>query len=549
MFSRGINFSNSYIGGTRFWSWWSQRPILQIYNILFTYNRKSRIADIFKKLVFFSLKQTQSLQNKLGIFGQQFDLTELYQFEARYFQYSLIKNNILFIHQYTSDSDTKLSFNSQVNDRVGDNFNKQFMIFKFGCSTHVHGVPSTSLFGVCEENDRFPDQQPWYCKYVFYSHELFDFLSQLMRNSKSKIDRNDCSLKFCCQSDQNHASHQNITTQDWGSSCSDNCSSNSGDQDDILSNSSSNLSFSFNFNLNFNVNSTVNVNKRQVGSNCANNNNNIGSTHIRIQQQKDSNWIHGDECESQFIEKQLFKLESKICIVDKLYDVHLQYQSNASSIVRKLAQGLNRHAKNGNIHQNFDGNNGDRHITKPGNHLNKFDYIRYLRQYLSIDKRTLLDKLHLAIENAFIFSKKFPSTVLTQAYVDENKCKVIYELVLLAELQWKSKFFKFGVPVSMVRDRGNNGNSQQKNNFNSKSKNKNKYNHSMSGKIYSSRNILTPFTAQNNVRLNCGGGDLPQNSWVCDKFLFNDCLSFYNQYDSSIHRQTNLVCDSYYNFN
>ena len=516
-------------------------------NNTYNFDRGSNIAEIFKKLVFFSVKRTQSLQNKLGPFGLKFNLTELYQFEARYFQYSLIKNNILFIRQYGTIENNNINgddfncnhkqknhnlnvnkstnkyctyANTNIISKVNHNCKttcKQLMIFKFGCACpNGGGRTSLQLFGVCEENNRFPDQQPWHCKHVLYKHELFDFLSSLVSGGWGKDQ----------QRYLDHQLAQDCVSSRWGA---DEC------EEDSSSNSSINIVINVNVNRNLGgPNVKVASGSVNVGSGCNQSVVSFGNGGIKHQ--------HAKKCELQFIEKEILKLESKIGIIYKTFDIRLGYQSNSNAIVRKLGQGLGRIGKNGdNIH--YD-SKPTKHMMEKRNSLNKFEYVKYLCWYLSVDKRTLLNKLVLAIENAFIFSKKFPSTVLTQAYVDENKCKVIYELVLLAELQCKSKFFKFGVPVSVIDQ--SNKNSHKKNNW-ARNKNSKRVcfnnctNINKRGKIYFSQNILTPYMVRNNVRLNCNGY-LPENSWICDKYVYNDYLSVYNQFDPSIHRSSNSIC-------
>ena len=124
------------------------------------------MIDTFKKMVFFSLKTTETLSEKLygyqNYANRKADLQGLYHFEAKYFQYCVLQNNVRFIKDVSK--------------------NIEYFVFKFGHSKHVYhssreyemylklqhnqNASSTTravkksnsyshvpLYGVCEVND------------------------------------------------------------------------------------------------------------------------------------------------------------------------------------------------------------------------------------------------------------------------------------------------------------------------------------------------------------------------------------------------------------
>ena len=148
------------------------------------------MVDIFKKLVFFSLQNTSMLNQRVncnignmcqcacGNYGtlKRFDLQALYRFEAKFFQYSMLRNNIRFIKNYQT--------------------NKEYMIFKFGHSKKVcskknnRNSNSVALFAICEENDRWPRAQPWHCKHVVKLDQLLNFFSAMCLHSHHRPTNN-----------------------------------------------------------------------------------------------------------------------------------------------------------------------------------------------------------------------------------------------------------------------------------------------------------------------------------------------------------------------
>ena len=114
-------------------------------------NFSESMIDIFKKMVFLSLKGTQSLCHKLKInhVNKKEDLQGLYHFEAKYFQYSILRHNVRFIKDLSQ--------------------NKEYFVFKFGHVTRVQ------LYGVCEVNNRFyRGAQPWHCRSIVTLKQMMD---------------------------------------------------------------------------------------------------------------------------------------------------------------------------------------------------------------------------------------------------------------------------------------------------------------------------------------------------------------------------------------
>ena len=122
------------------------------------------------------------LKEQLGDYAQSISLQSLYQFEARFFQCSLLRNNVLFITDYNhrhSNSNSNFDCNSTSYNYYYDsnvcnvNNGKRYMIFKFGRASIENGA----IYAICEENNRFPMQQPWHCKYVMTYDELVQFFN------------------------------------------------------------------------------------------------------------------------------------------------------------------------------------------------------------------------------------------------------------------------------------------------------------------------------------------------------------------------------------
>ena len=180
------------------------------------------VNEIFKKLVFVSLTTTALLQHSLGDCGYDTNLQSLYQFEARYFQCSLICNNVLFITDYNNDDDSiddndinnnndngnnseinnnsnnsnnhnsnsncnsKYDCRSEESNRQGKGKGKRYMIFKFGRCNPESGP----LYAICQENNRFPYEQPWHCKYVMPWYQLIKFFGIKNNNNKNNTTVN-----------------------------------------------------------------------------------------------------------------------------------------------------------------------------------------------------------------------------------------------------------------------------------------------------------------------------------------------------------------------
>ena len=447
------------------------------------------------------------MDNKNGV---AFDLTELYKFESRYFQCSLLHNNILFVNDYRYHRD---------NNNLSKSKYKRYMIFRFGRSQR-----DSPLFAVCDENNRFPKQQPWHCKFILTTKELLQFLCQSPNLSSQSICQ--------CESIAHTAlpMHKNLQS-------------------------------------NYFAESTLN-------------------SHSHPQS-------HSHGCHLHVIEKELLLMKSRVPVIDKKYNPTFRYRANTQLIICKLYEGFRRYDANA---RNLKNNNSKKRIHNHGNYgihrtrgdhhnhnhnggvnsnlmskskiLNKFDYLEYLRLTLCVDRQLLLNKLNIAIKNAFLFVRKYPSTALTQAYIDANQCKISYELVILAELRYKKKYFKFGVPLGVTdiicsnynykycdykNINGNNVNNINNNvniginnirmhtlNNNNNNDNNNDNNNNNNSKCYFAQNILSPYMVMNNVRLNSTNGILPENSWISEKYVNNDNLSFYNQYDLSFHHYNNF---------
>ena len=139
------------------------------------YQNSDPMVEIFKKLIFFSMKKTQTFNQKLNHKHNYYIQTDmngvskvnsqrLFHFEAKLFQCCLLQNRIRFIKDYKQ--------------------NKEYLIFKFGHSrrlnqkeyhklihnsgNHDHNQISkyVALYGICEHNNRFPKCQPWHCRSI-----------------------------------------------------------------------------------------------------------------------------------------------------------------------------------------------------------------------------------------------------------------------------------------------------------------------------------------------------------------------------------------------
>ena len=151
--------------------------------------------DIFKKMVFFSLKGSESLRDKIYYnyhssrshkrFDKQLQtesVQSLYQFEAKYFQCSVLLHNVRFIK-----------------DLFG---NREFLVFKFGHGKHLHynrnynknshknkHLSRVPLYGVCEMNNRFWDgAQPWHCRWIMTLDEMIRFFN--IKNDNVVLNKN-----------------------------------------------------------------------------------------------------------------------------------------------------------------------------------------------------------------------------------------------------------------------------------------------------------------------------------------------------------------------
>ena len=100
----------------------------------------------------------------------------LYQFEGRYFQFSCLTGNCLFIRCWNHAS--------KYNREMKRNY-QQYMVFKFGNTCCKRNGSIETFYGFCEENDRKPKQQHWHCKYVFTIDQLITFMRSKLRHHKA----------------------------------------------------------------------------------------------------------------------------------------------------------------------------------------------------------------------------------------------------------------------------------------------------------------------------------------------------------------------------
>ena len=112
---------------------------------------------IFTDFLFFNHKATDALCGKLGLSLDVCDkqLTQaIYQFEARHFQYSVLRKNIRFVKDYRENNE------------------KEYMIFRFGHVTQQN----ESVYGICQRNNR-RGQQPWMCQHLLTCVEMLRFFN------------------------------------------------------------------------------------------------------------------------------------------------------------------------------------------------------------------------------------------------------------------------------------------------------------------------------------------------------------------------------------
>ena len=280
----------------------------------------------------------------------------------------------------------------------------------------------------------------------------------------------------------------------------------------------------------------------------------------------------------EWIEKQLLAMQQRIPVISKEYNGEYDYRSNVAVILFKLKQGFRRYDKPESCTLDdvvFD-NNGN--LLDRSKSLNKFEYLHYLSKYLRMSREDLLCK---SIVDAFKFVKRFPNTALTQTYIDETHGRITFELIILAELEHSGHYFRFGIPVCLIENgkcefcsatNGNNGSnniinngiisSSSGNNSGSRSTrssiisgsgspthcihsihDNNTYGLGQNSEIsyYTAQNILTANMVANNVRLNSRGGVLARNTWVDDKFINDDGVSFYNHFDPSWHARNKQI--------
>ena len=211
----------------------------------------------------------------------------------------------------------------------------------------------------------------------------------------------------------------------------------------------------------------------------------------------------------------LMKITDK-CVFKK-FDCNIGYNSNTNKIGRMLKHGFYDYQKGLKKRQEMElrsCNHRNNKKNKNGNtrkklkNEDKFSYLNYICEMMNLSNvKELLEILSESIENAFLFAQKYPQTVLTHAYIDEESGNVSFELVLLAEIfdSFNNKYYKFGVPIGKC--------------LNNKTK---KY-------YYEAKNILTPKMAIDNIRLNSKNAALNSNDWVFSMNDFNS--SFYMKYN------------------
>ena len=568
------------------------------------------ITQIFRKVVFFSVKGTTALQSKIGIcncsnkincrhddiyknliynnnndddnidkWPTTSNLQHLYQFEARYFQYSLLCHNILFIKDYSR------------NEKY-----KEFMIFKFGHTRIVNSYndntdakdntdsmetrsrsTSTStpnievaLYGVCVKNDRYPAEQPWHCKYIKTLTELLKFFhansnciacdsdsnSNGSNSSNSgglgALSTRSSSMSSVLSSVTSGARRNNCATIAVGERTQPNR------MDVILGRFDNNVNFLGDKNRSGLVGAQMaasenqqTTNSKSADSNC--NDNNVNRNNIYSNSSSSANSNSNSNITSVcLLQKTLMEMQTKIKFVKLFYDATKSYQPNVNHILRKIKQGFRKYDRkrgsknsaNGNSNKYNNYNNHGNHNNNNNNDVknfdnasfkkwsingfNKFEYLDNLCQLYKIDRETMMKKLSESITNAFKFVREYPNTALTQVYIDEHDAKYSHELVICGEIVIETK----------TKTKTNNTNTLVYHTFgiavNSKQAKK-------GSTFYLAKNILTPSMAANNIRLNLQNikhndnktnqENNCDNMWIATHFIENENKSFFKYTD------------------
>ena len=459
-------------------------------------HRSKRKVGIFTQFLFFSHAATTALCGKLGLSQNRCDSQSIYQFEARYFQYSVLAKNIRFCKDYRTNNNN----NNSSNNSNGISY----MIFKFGKVSQVTG---TELYAICVENNR-PKQQPWICQHILTLDEMLKYFNlhkqalnvregflnamRIESNCVSKVFDTDCECRAQIPKiwrTLNHGykqyvrdmANKNINTN---SNCL--CGENFSGwfNDDLVSTRSNNSTNSNNSNISSNYSSSSSIS--DTWSVIAN----LGRIKS-VSVDSDSNSV----CSS--------------CGSSR--------SSTISAISRRRKCGKSGNGrKGGKGSKGSKGSKGDRE-GKIKNE-DKFCFLESICSELGFSlcddenfnhlSKALLGVLSRAIENAIKFAQKYPDTVLTQAYIDEENGFITYELVLIAEIINKkmNKYYKFAVPIAeQINSNGD--------------------------KYYKAENILTPKMVVDNVRLNSENARFKKGTWIAD---INDITkSFYKQVDKT----------------
>ena len=402
---------------------------------------------IFTEFLFFSHKATDTLCEKLGLSKDTCDTQSIYQFEARYFQYSVLGKRIRFCKD----------------NRKG----KEYMIFKFG---RISQVTDTALYAICEENNR-SQQQPWMCQHIFTLKEMVKFFGlheqalnvqqgfldgmRIKTNCVSRVFNVDCECrprteKIGNMLESNYQQYlKDLAVRNGGSIVNFNNSNNNinSDSDDLVSTRSNSSNYSGTRSVSLDSDSNSVCSSRSMKS-ARSNGGYSGKKHG-----------YGNKNEFKIKNEDKFTFLEKIC--------------------REMGLGLGLGFQ----------------------HTFGYSFHRLPRELIVI--------LRESIEDAIKFARKYPNTVLTQAYINEENGKISYELVLLGEICNKSmdKYYKFAVPI--VECTNNN----------------------TGDKYYKAENILTPKMVIDNVRLNSENATFKQDTWIAD---INDITtSFYEKIDST----------------
>ena len=372
-------------------------------------NRSRRKVGIFTEFLFFSHKATNTLCTKLGLTKDNCDTQSIYQFEARYFQYSVLAKNIRFCKD----------FRHRTNN---NNKGKSYMIFKFGSISQVTG---TEIYAICEENNR-SKQQPWICQHIFTLDEMLQFfnLEKQALNVRQGF-LNAMNIKSHCVSKLFDVDREckSQTIRIWKmldhsyqkyvreveTKCRNGENYLSGwISDDLVSTRSSGSS---------SAGSASGMSLLSLSASPSGN----GNRSLSV-----TDWDCNSVCSSR--SKYGNKGENKIKNEDKF--------SFLETLCIELGLGLD----NGFcLYEHF-------------NHL----------------PDELYDLLSKSIEDAIKFAQKHPETVLTQAYIDEEHGSISYELVLIAEIENKkmNKYYKFAIPISECMNNNNNDNNDSNNDSN-----------------------------------------------------------------------------------